>query len=105
MNPEKQTIEAEVVEIDGIAVEPQPAGKAPETQRARWNNWGHWQGRIKTLDARWWPLWAVLGFIALVLLVAIGMCAAVLAVTYWIFKSILIGIVSLIAPSRELQRR
>lgn len=104
MSGEEPTIEAEVVSIDGIPVEPRPAKQGDPT-RVRWNDWGRWQGSVKKLDARWLPLWLVLGFILLVLVVAIGMCVAVLAVTYWIFKSILVGIASLLMPSRELQRR
>jgi len=104
MSGEEPTIEAEVVEIDGVAVDPRPA-KSVEPDPVRWNNWGHWQGRVKTLDARWMPLWLVLGFILLVLVVAIGMCAAVIRVAYWVLKSIIMAVVSLIAPSRELQRR
>lgn len=108
-NPTKEpTIEAEVVEIDGVAVESRSSARPSKDAQARretWSSWGHWQGRVKTLDARWWPLWLVLGFVALVLIVAIGMCAAVLGAIYWICKSILLGIVSLIAPSTELQRR
>ena len=105
MSGNEPTIEAEIVEIDGVAVEPRPVNEAPRRDRAQWSDWGSWQGRVKTLDARWWPLWLMLGFIALVLFVAIGMCVAVLAVTYWISKFILVRIVSLIAPPRELQRR
>lgn len=104
MSGEEPTIEAEVVSIDGIPVEPRPAKQGDPT-RVRWNDWSRWQGSVKKLDARWLPLWLVLGFILLVLVVAIGMCMAVLAVTYWIFKSILVGIASLLMPSRELQRR
>jgi len=104
MSREEPTIEAEVVEIDGVAVEPRQA-KSAGPDPARWKDWGRWQGRVKTLNPRWWPLWLLLGFILLVLVVAIGLCVAVLSATYWIMKSIIMGIVSLIVPSSELQRR
>lgn len=105
MRAEETTIEAEVVEIDGITVEPRPTPAAPESDRPRWREWRTWQGRVRKLDSRWWPLWFVLGFILLVLVVAIGMVAAVVIVTFWIFKVLLNGIASLLFPSHELQRR
>jgi hypothetical protein len=95
----EETIEVEVVEIDGVAVEPRPVRR--ETPDARGGiDWSVWQGRVKRLDARWWPLWLVLGFIALVVVVAVGMCAAVVIVTWRIFKAILRGFGSLLSPQR-----
>lgn len=103
MTQTEPTIEAEVVEIDGVAVEPRPAPR--QAKGSDWNSWGSWQGRMKNLDARWWPLWAVLGFVALVLIVAVGMCAAVIWVTYKITMALATGFLSLFIPTRELQRR
>ena len=97
------TIEAEVVEIDGVAVEPRPAPK--QTERSEWNSWQSWQGRVKKLDARWWPLWLVLGFIVLVLIVAVAMCVAVFWITYKIIMGLTTAFLSLLIPGRELQRR
>ena len=104
MSAEEPIIEAEVVEIDGVSVEPRPVEpiKNGDTQ---WTDWRRWQARIKMLDGRWRPLWLVLGFVALVLIVVAGICAAVIGVTYWIFKSTIRGIVSLIMPSSELGSR
>ena len=92
-------IEAEVVEIDGIAVEPRPMrGETSDTRRR--NDFSVWQGRVKRLDARWWPLWLVLGLIVLVVAVAVGMCVAVIYVAWRIFKAILSGFMNLFDPQR-----
>lgn len=103
MSQAEQTIEAEVVEIDGVAVEPRPAPK----QAKNWNskNWATWQVRVKKLDARWWPLWLVLGFVVLVFVVAVGMCAAVVWITYRLIMGTAAGFLSLFVPNRQLQRR
>ena len=104
MSGSEQTIEAEVVEIDGIAVEPKSVRKE-SAKGAPWAQWGNFQGRVKRLDARWMPLWIVLGFIALVAFVAIGMVAAVLFVTFRIVAGLVNGIANLIFPSHGLQQR
>ena len=104
MSGNEPTIEAEVVEIDGVAVEPEPVREASGTG-APWVRWGTWQGQVKRLDMRWWPLWLVLGFIALVVVVAVGMVAAVLIITFRIITGLVNGIANLIFPSQELQRR
>ena len=103
MSNAEQTIEAEVVEIDGVTVEPRPA--ATHTKRSEWNSWGAWQGRVKKLDARWRPLWLVLGFIVLVLVVAVGMCAAIVWIGYKLVMGLAAGFLSLFVPNRQLQRR
>lgn len=104
MSPIEPTIEAEVVEIDGVAVEPRPASKQANHQD--WNSWGSWQSRVKKLDTRWWPLWLVLGLIVLVVAVAVGMCVAVIWISYKLIVGLTAALLSLLAPaSRELQRR
>lgn len=104
MSGSEQTIEAEVVEIDGVAVVPKPV-REESAKGAPWVRWGSLQGQVKRLDMRWWPLWLVLGFVALVVLVAAGMVAAVVFVTYWMIKGLLTGIAKLLFPSEGLQRR
>jgi hypothetical protein len=95
----EQTIEVEVVEIDGVAVVPRPVkGETPNT-RGR-IDWTAWQGRVRRLDARWWPLWLVLGTIVLVLTVVVGLCFAVVFVAWRIFKAILNGLASFLSPQR-----
>ena len=103
MTRNEPTIEAEVVEIDGVAVQPRPAPKQMESPD--WSKWKSWQGRVKKLDSRWWPLWLILGFIAIVLIVAIGMCVAVVWITYKLLVGLVAGFLSLLTPSHELQRR
>ncbi len=103
MTRTEQTIEADVVEIDGIAVEQRPAPR--QAKSSEWNSWGSWQGRVKKLDARWWPLWLALGFVALVLIVAVGMCVAVVWVTYKLVMLLATGFLSIFVPPTELQRR
>jgi hypothetical protein len=68
MTKEATEIEVEVLEIDGVApVKPEThADDAPQ------QGWRQWQGRVRTLDARWWPLWVLLGIIALALLLTVG---------------------------------
>lgn len=95
----EQTIEVEVVEIDGVAVEPRPARREKPNARGR-IDWTTWQGHVRRLDARWWPLWLVLGFIVLVLALAVGICVAVVFVVWRIFKGLLKGIASLLTPHR-----
>lgn len=62
-----ETLEAEVIEIDGKAPEPAAAQSGPESysQRAR--------QLVFQLDRRWWPLWLVLGVVALALLLTVGL--------------------------------
>jgi len=103
MSQAEQTIEAEVVEIDGVTVEPRPTSK--QGAGDKWKDLGKWQMRVKNLDPRWLPLWAALGFIALVLIVSVGMCVAVVWIAYRIVVGITSGFLSLFVPSRELQRR
>lgn len=104
MSGNKPTIEAEVVEIDGIAVVPMPV-RDDSAKGAPWARWGTFQGQVKRLDMRWWPLWLVLGFFALIVIVAVGMVAAVAVVTFRIIAGLLNGMANLFSPSHDLQRR
>ena len=104
MGRTEPTIEAEVVEIDGVAVEPKPL-REESAKGAPWARWDTWQGQAKRLDMRWWPLWVLLGFIALVVFVAVGMVAAVLFITFRIIAGLLNAIAHLLFPSQQMQRR
>ncbi len=88
MDGNEPIIEAEVVEIDGVAVEPRPQPRGGFSGE-------DWRGRVKRLDPRWMPLWLVLGFAALVVAVAAGMCALVVLVIWRTLKAILRGIANL----------
>jgi hypothetical protein len=104
MSGNEPTIEAEVVEIDGVAVEPRPV-REESAKGAPWARWGDWQGQVRRLDLRWWPLWIVLAAIALVMFVAIGMLLGVLFVAFRIVAGLASGIAKFLFPAHELQRR
>lgn len=104
MSGSEQTIEAEVVEIDGIAVEPKPV-REDSAKGAPWARWGNWQGQVKRLDLRWWPLWVVLGIIALVVFVAVGMVVAVLFVAFRIIAGLSNRFANMLFPRHDLQSR
>ena len=75
MTREPTDIEVEVVEIDGVLP---PAPRAAAEARGDWQDWRSWHGRVRRLDSRWWPLWVVLGIIAVALLVTVGLVLGVL---------------------------
>ncbi len=81
MTNEPQAIEVEVVEIDGAAP-PAKVEASEEAPRQR-REWQQWQGRIRTLDSRWWPLWVFLGIIAVTLLLTVGV---VVGIVFMIFR-------------------
>jgi hypothetical protein len=82
MPQETTEIEVEVLEIDGVA--PAPPKETPQSQ-AEWQDWRQWGGRVRRLDSRWWPLWVVLGGIALFLALTVGL---VLGLLYTVFRII-----------------
>ncbi|NQX01610.1 hypothetical protein HQ447_13205 [bacterium] len=85
MTQETPTLEVEVLEIDGAAP-PAPAetSRNPPPRRP----WQAWQGRILKLDRRWWPLWVVLGAVAVFLVLTVGVVIGLLAVIYKILKTL-----------------
>jgi len=88
MTPEEPTaIEVEVLEIDGVApMVPQVRaadGPSPDEERPSWRGW---QGRLATLDSRWWPLWVMLGSIASVIALTVGL---VVGVIFLVFRIVL----------------
>lgn len=87
MTNESQAIEVEVVEIDGAA--PPVKFETPEEAPRQRQDWQQWQGRIRTLDSRWWPLWIFLGVIAVALLLTVGV---VVGIVFMIFR-VLSGLV------------
>jgi len=99
MRNEPETLEAEVVEIDGVAPVPSPSG--PEQNPRGWQDWRTWQGRVRTLDARWWPLWLILGILAFTLILTIGLVVGIVVITFRILTGILRGFISLFAPPRS----
>ncbi len=88
MTKETTEIEVEVVEIDGLApvATPTPAPESTHPPRHDWQDWRQWQGSVRRLDSRWWPLWIILGILALGLFLTFGL---VLAVIFGIVRLIL----------------
>jgi len=82
MKNEAQSIEVEVVEIDG-AVPPAKVEAREEIPADQ-----SWQGRIRMLDARWWPLWVLPGAIAIAALLTVGLVIAVIFVIFRILNGI-----------------
>ncbi|WP_193214160.1 hypothetical protein [Luteolibacter marinus] len=81
------TIEAEVLEIDG-SPPPDPRREQPES-RAGNSAWQSMQGRVLRLDRRWWPLWVLLGIVAFALLMTVGVLVAILVVVAKVVGGIL----------------
>lgn len=83
MTPEANEIEVEVLEIDGVAPalpQVRPAENPPPS--GEWQDWRHWQGRVRRLDSRWWPLWVFLGIIVVGLLLTVGLVVGVLVLIF-----------------------
>jgi hypothetical protein len=89
MTKEVTEIEVEVLEIDGIApvVAQERSAESPQ-QRGEWQDWRQWQGRVRRLDSRWWPLWLFLGIIAVGLALTVGLVIAVGLVILRVFLKI-----------------
>lgn len=87
MPKETTEIEVEVVEVDGLAPVAPQARAEPQASRPAgdWPDWRQWQGRVTRLDSRWWPLWVLLGLIALVVFLTFGI---VIAAVYLVLRLI-----------------
>ena len=86
MTNEVQSIEVEVLEIDGA--EP-PAKFETREEIPPPSSWRDWQGRVRRLDGRWWPLWVLLGAVALVLLLTLGLVIGIILVVLKILGNII----------------
>ncbi|OYU43347.1 MAG: hypothetical protein CFE44_18910 [Burkholderiales bacterium PBB4] len=84
-----EPIEMEVLAIDDAA----PPHPKPETQPEPDPAWRQWQGRVKRLDARWWPLWVVLGVIVVFLVLTVGVVFGAILLIVKIVSGIIGGIV------------
>lgn len=94
-----QEIEAEVVEIDDVAVL-DAENETPEFDGERWRDMRHWRGQVRRLDMRWWPLWVLLGVLVFALLATVGL---VLGVVYLLVRTvfrIVGGFLRMFAPPR-----
>lgn len=93
--PKEQTeIEVEVVEIDGVSpIATRSRNHEPQSSAGGdWQDWRQWQGRVRTLDSRWWPLWVFLGIIALVLLLTFGIVFAIIYIIFHTIRRILVAL-------------
>jgi hypothetical protein len=79
MIQQTQTIEVEVVEIDGAAP---PATVERREQVPPTRPWQGWQGRVRRLDSRWWPLWVFLGTLAIFLILTAGVFLGIILVIF-----------------------
>ena len=77
MPQDSKEIEVEVVEIDGVAP---VVTSEPKPVSAERRVWCQWQGRVRRLDSRWWPLWVILGIIAIALALTVGVVVGVIFV-------------------------
>ena len=83
-----ETIEAEVLEIDG-SPPPAPDPQEPRSREGTGTPWDSLRGKVVTLDRRWWPLWVLLGVIALGLVLTVGVLVAVVVIVAKIVGGIL----------------
>ena len=82
----------EVLAIDDAA----PPHPKPETRPEPDPAWRQWQGRVKHLDARWWPLWVVLGIIVVFLVLTVGVIFGAILLIVKVVSGILGGITRLL---------
>jgi len=99
MTQQSTEIEVEVVEIDGVAPVVTPArDPSPVRVRGEWHAWRHWQGRVSRLDSRWWPLWVILGIIALGLFLTVGLVIGVIFLIVRLCLNLIRTLLALIVP-------
>lgn len=75
MKSEPQEIEVEVVEtIDSVPARLIDDSPGPESQA---RDWSQWQGRVRKINMRWWPLWSILALVFLIPLLVLGVIVAI----------------------------
>lgn len=78
-------IEVEVVEIDGHPTEPKPqANTAPQPSPTP-----DWKQILWRLPKLWWPLKILLGILAVVLLLTVGLVAGLIYLAYRLIRNLL----------------
>jgi hypothetical protein len=82
MSKQASEIEVEVVELENKLPASPRGGTDTQTCGPEQRAWRQWQGRLRRIDARWWPLWAIPGLALLVLLAAVGLLIGVLFVIF-----------------------
>ena len=73
MTRETQAIEVEIVEINEVSPHSISGSIDDEAASRRPRDWGNIRCKIRKFDKRWWPLWAIVGVIAFLLLLAGGL--------------------------------
>lgn len=90
-----ETIEAEVLEIDGEA--PAPSAEAPRR--------GPRQFAVR-LDRRWWPLWTVLAVVGVALMLTVGTILAAVYLVFALLRGVLRALGGYVStPPSSLGRR
>ncbi len=89
MTQEPQAIEVEVVEIDGRTPPAMSPHREESPPRQSWQGWQSWPGLVRRLDSRWWPLWVILGSVAVFLLLTVGVFVGILYLIFRIVSGIL----------------
>lgn len=89
MDQKSTDIEVEVVEIDGVSpVAPEARAEEP-LRNGDWREWRQWRGQARRLDSRWWPLWVILGVIAMALFLTVGLVIIVIALIFGLLMKLL----------------
>ena len=74
MSAVPDTIEAEVLEIDGS---PAPVAAPHVRPQGASDAWRSLQGKVFRIDKRWWPLWILLGLVAAVVFAVVAVFVAI----------------------------
>jgi len=81
MSEPVKEIEVEVLEIDGVRQESRvddcASGRGVWGEQHKAPPWAGWQGKVRGLDRRWWPLWVLLGLVLAFFAVVVGVIAMV----------------------------
>lgn len=86
-----ETIEAEVIEIDGEA--PVPAS-APRRARGI-------RPFVVRLDRRWWPLWTLLAILGMALMLTLGVAFAAVYLVFALVRGVWRGLGGYVSSSPE----
>ncbi|WP_367873342.1 hypothetical protein [Luteolibacter sp. Populi] len=87
MSAVPDTIEAEVLEIDGSPAPVAAPRVPPQGPGEAWRR--SLQGKVFRLDKRWWPLWVLLGIVAVVVFAVVAVFVAIFLVMAKILGGIL----------------
>lgn len=89
---ENQSIEVEIVEIDGVSPHSKMSSLNEVGTNYRPQGWGGFRGKVGKFDNCWWPLWAVVGIIAFSLLLAGGLIIGIIFLIIRFVRGLFSGI-------------